>query len=154
MNEGLPINKPKNQSQETSIETEIADPGEEVAETANEIGNLQEALPEQEKSTPPDPNLINELYDQFKLEECDDYHFLRIADHYFKEGTLTLKAIYLDKNEVESTVKVPFPILKIDILIEFARYIQEKVIESRRGGYYNQWAKSMLKSHNRAVRQL
>ena len=40
MNEGLPINEPENQSQETSIETEVTDPGEEVAETANEIGNL------------------------------------------------------------------------------------------------------------------
>ena len=89
MNEGLPINEPTNQSQEISIETEIADPEEVVAETGNEIGNLQEALPEQEKLTPPDPNLINGLYDQFELEECDDYHFLRIADHYFKEGTLT-----------------------------------------------------------------
>ena len=87
--------------------------------------------------TPPDPNLINELCDQFELEECDDYHFLRIADHYFKEGTLTLRAIYIDKNEVESTVQVPFLILKQDILIELARYIQEKVIKSKRGGYYN-----------------
>ena len=63
MNEDLPINDPKNQSQERSIETEIADPGEEVAETVNKIDNLQEALPEQEKSTPPNPNFINELYD-------------------------------------------------------------------------------------------
>ena len=49
MNEGLPINEPENQSQETSNETEIADPGEEVEETADEIGNLQESLPEQDK---------------------------------------------------------------------------------------------------------
>ena len=91
----ISTNWPKNQSQETSNETEIADPGEEVAETADEIDNIWEALPEQEKSTPPDPNLLNELYDQFKLKECDDYQFLRIADQYFKEGTLTLKAIYL-----------------------------------------------------------
>ena len=81
--------------------------------------------------------LINELYDQFELKECDDYHFYRIADQYFKEGILTLKIIYLDKNEFESTVEVPFSILKKDILIELARYIQEKVIEPRRGGYYN-----------------
>ena len=81
MNEGLPINEPENQYQERSIETEIADSGEEVAETADEIGNLKEALPEQEKWTPPDPNLINKLYDQFKLKECDDYHFRRIVDH-------------------------------------------------------------------------
>ena len=104
--------------------------------------------------TPPDPNLINELYDQFKLEECDDYHFLRIAKHYFKEGALTLKAVYFDKNEVESTVEVPFPNSNKDIPIELARYIREKVIKSRGGGYYNQWAKSMLKICNRAVRQL
>ena len=125
INEGLPINEPENQSQEISIEREIADPGEEVAETADEIINLQEALPEQEKLTPPDPNLINELYDQFELKECNDYQCLMITDHYFKEGrrtlllrivdhnfkegALTLKSIYLDKKEVESTFEVPFP---------------------------------------------
>ena len=46
MNEGLPINDPKNQSQEISIEREIEDPGE-MAETTDEIVNLQEALPNQ-----------------------------------------------------------------------------------------------------------
>ena len=59
MNEGLPINDPRKQSQETAIETEIVDPGKEVAETADEIGNLQKALPKQEKLTPPNPNIIN-----------------------------------------------------------------------------------------------
>ena len=78
MNECLPINDRENRPQGMSNETEIPDPGEEVTETANEICNLQEEIPEQEKMTPPDPNLINELYDQFKLKECDDCHFFRI----------------------------------------------------------------------------
>ena len=45
MNEGSPRNESKNQPYETSDEKEISDPEEKVAETADEIGNLQEALP-------------------------------------------------------------------------------------------------------------
>ena len=46
MNEGLPVNEPKNQSQETYWNRDCRS-RREVAEIADEIGNLQEVIPEQ-----------------------------------------------------------------------------------------------------------
>jgi Reverse transcriptase (RNA-dependent DNA polymerase) len=49
---------------------------------------------------------------------------------------------------------VPFPVLKRDVPVELARFIRDKVVEDKRGGYYNSWAKSTLKAHARGVRRL
>ena len=49
---------------------------------------------------------------------------------------MILKAKYLDDDIGEHDLAVPFPILKRDVPVELARFIRDKVIEDKRGGYY------------------
>lgn len=97
------------------------------------------------------------ITDQFDGEENEDpnYQFDCIVDHYFKDGILYLKVKYYDDNLVEDTVlEIPFSILKKDVPVELAKYIRSKVLEHKRNGHYNTWAKTTLKAHNRTVRRL
>jgi hypothetical protein len=51
-------------------------------------------------------------------------------------------------------MEIVFSILNKDVSLELAKYITNNVIEARRGGRYNSWAKMMIKKHNRTVRRL
>ena len=81
-----------------------------------------------------------------------DFQFDRIVAHEFKDGTLVLKVKYQGDNEHQ--FDIPFTILKKDVPLELAKYIRNKVVESRRKGYYNMWALNFIKNHSRAVRRL
>ena len=52
------------------------------------------------------------------------------------------------------TYKVPFNVIKIDCPIEVSKYIKNKVVENRRGGKYNTWAKKILVRAQRTIRRL
>jgi hypothetical protein len=68
---------------------------------------------------------------------------------------LLLKAWYLDDDISKHTLTVPFPILKQDVpLEEVEHFICDNVVEDKRGGYYNTWAKHTLKAHARGDRRL
>ena len=154
MRDGLPLT----QEEECDDPGEINDgtnPDESLEPAPNpDTDDPQEALPEADKAAQTDPEMIDELYDQFEMENDTDHNFHRIVDHYFKQGSLIIKAIYSDNNEVEYTVEVPFSIIKKDVPLEVARYINQNVVENRRGGKYNTWSKSVLKTHNRSIRRL
>ena len=49
---------------------------------------------------------------------------------------------------------VPFAILKNDVPLELAKYIRDHILDAKRNGRYNTWAKQTLKSHNRCIRRL
>jgi hypothetical protein len=87
------------------------------------------------------------------MEDDVKYKFDRILDYAFKEGDLLLKAWYLDADIGKHTLTVPFPILKRDVPFEVAHFICDKVVEDKRGGFYNTWAKHTLKAHARGVRR-
>ena len=70
------------------------------------------------------------------MEDDVNYKFDRILDFEFKEGVLILKVKYFDDDIGEHDLSVPFPVLKRDVPVELARFIRDKVIEDRRGGYY------------------
>ena len=88
------------------------------------------------------------------MEDDINYKFDRILDYEFHEGVLVLKTRYRDDDIGEHDLAVHIPILKRDVPVEVARFIRDKVIEDKRGGYYNTWAKSTLKAHSRGVRRL
>jgi hypothetical protein len=88
------------------------------------------------------------------VEDDVNCKFDRILDYVFQDGVLVLKAQYYDDDIGEHDLAVPFPILKQDVPLELACFIWDKVIEDRRGGHYNMWAKSTLKAHARGVRRL
>ena len=123
-------------------------------QTESQLNDPQESLPPDIKDTPPKLTVLEEIYDQFEIEDLDDYQCEKISDHYFKNGTLILKASYFVNNNVLDTIKFLFSILKKDVPIELAQYIREKVIENRRGGIYNTCAKGVLNNHNRCIRRL
>ena len=88
------------------------------------------------------------------IEDDPDYRFDRKVDHFFKKGALILKVNYIDDDELPTTMEVAFSILKKDVPLELAKYIHNKVIEARRGGRYNIWSKTVIKSHNRTIRRM
>ena len=102
---------------------------------------------------PTDPEELKQLYDQFEMEEEPDCEFERIVDHVLRDGKLLLKVQY-DNDATTHIVEVPFAVLKKDVPLELAKYIRDKVLEDRRNGHYNEWAKKMLRSHARCVRRL
>ena len=65
-----------------------------------------------------------------------------------------MKVNYFDDDNQTTTMEIAFLILKKDVSLELAKYITNNVIEDRRGGRYNSWAKMMIKKHNRTVRRL
>ena len=58
-----------------------------------------------------------------------------------------------DDNQMH-TLEVPFSILKKDVPLELAKYIRQHVVEMRRGGRYNTWAKKVITNHHHVVRRL
>ena len=75
-------------------------------------------------------------------------------DHYFYKGVLTLKVNYLTIDDQQTTLEIPFGILRKDVPLELAKYIQENVVDEKRGGYYNTWSKNTIKAHGRCIRRL
>jgi hypothetical protein len=125
-------------------------------EGLREEDDPSEALPpgEADDKAPMTPEEMERLYDQFEMEDDVNYKFDRILDYVFQDGVIVLKARYYDDDIGEHDLAVPFPILKRDVPLELACFIRDKVIEDRRGGHYNMWAKSTLKAHARGVRRL
>ena len=125
---------------------------EDLGETHNEEENLPPG--EADNDILLTPEEMEKLYDQFEMEDDADYNFERILDHEFRDGVLWLKARFSDDGIGEHDITVPFLILKKDVPLELAKFIQDKVMEHKCGGYYNTWAKNTLKSHARGVRRL
>ena len=97
---------------------------------------------------------MEDLYNQVDMEDDDDYNFERIVDHYFEKGSLHIKANYTTSDESIKTLDIPFSVLKRDIPYELAKYIREKVVETKRGGRYTTWARKMILNYNRSIKRL
>jgi hypothetical protein len=141
---------------DTMDQNELHTVHEDLNEDSREDVDPREALPpgEVDNDPPLTPEEMEKLYDQFEMEDDVNYKFDRILDYEFKDGVLLLKARYLDDDIGKHTLTVPFPILKRDVPLEVAHFIRDNVVEDKRGGYYNTWAKHTLKAHARGVRRL
>ena len=94
-------------------------------------------------------NLDDEINDINNNEE-EDYEFSRIKDHKWTDGSLVLD-VELTSGKV---IDIPFHLMKKDRPLELARYIRNYVIEEKRGGMYEMWAKKIIKQANRTIRRL
>lgn len=142
-------------SNHTSTDTHISDTPATTTNDNPALPDPDESLPPEEQASPttPDDNL-RELYDHQQMCDDEDYEFHSIVDHQFDKGVLVLSVEYTAELIDDFVLKVPFGVLKKDVPVELAKYIRNHVIESKRQGRYNLWAKSMLKSHTRYVRRL
>ena len=88
--------------------------------------------------------------------EKDDYEFKGNIDHYFKDGILFPKYIYVGDNlEENNIIEVRFEDEINYVPVELARYIINYVLEaSRRKGSFNDWAVNFLNGHTRDIRRL
>jgi hypothetical protein len=57
-------------------------------------------------------NEIEQLYDEFQMEDDDDYEIDKIIDHVFKGSILILKVRYQGETMGEHILEVPFGVLK------------------------------------------
>ena len=72
---------------------------------------------------------MDELYNHLELEK-DDYEYERIIDHYFKDGILFLKLMYVGRNLGKyNTMEVRFEDLNKYITVELVIYIRNHVVE-------------------------
>ena len=90
-----------------------------------------------------------QIADTLQSEE-EDYEFRNIQGHYWKDGTL----MFIVELTSGKTYDVPFWLLKKDRPIETAKHIRHKVVENKRGGRYEQWAKEVLMRAQRIIRRL
>ena len=66
-----------------------------------------------------------------------------------------MSVIFSETIGEDKTMEIPFTVLKKDVPIELARYIQNFVMEeSHQDGFYNKWAKKTIKAHTWTVRRL
>ena len=88
------------------------------------------------------------------MEDDEKYQFNRILDYAFENCVLKFKTRYLNDAFGEHDLDVPFPILKKDVPVKMAKFIRDNIVEDKRGGFYNTWAKNTLKVHAWGVRRL
>lgn len=94
-------------------------------------------------------NLHQQLIDNIENVE-EDYEFQCISSHTWKDGILIFE-VQLTSGK---TFEISFAQLKKDRPLEVAKYIRKDVIEQKRGGPHEIWAKKIIKNANRTVRRL
>lgn len=76
--------------------------------------------------------------------------FYSLTDCEWENGTLILEILL----ESGKSFKAPFSLIKKDRPVELARFIHNNVVETKGGGWYDKWAKNVLKDANRTLRRL
>ena len=94
-------------------------------------------------------NLHQQILDNIENVE-EDYEFHSITNHRWQDGLLIL-TIELTSGK---SFEIPFNQIKKDRPLEVAKYIRKEVIEEKRGGPHEIWAKKIIKNANRTVRRL
>ena len=97
-----------------------------------------------------DDALIDQQINDTILAEEEDYEFCRITGHHWKEGEL----IFTVELTSGQTYETPFSKIKKDRPFEVAKYIRKEVIERKRGGRYEEWAKKVLTRAHRTIRRM
>ena len=118
-----------NDSKELAQDDALADPKEQYLEDDDER------------------NLHRQLLDTIKNTE-EDYKFEKISSHRWDNGLLYF-TVELTSGK---TFEVSFPQLKKDRPLEVAKYIRKEVVEEKRGGPHELWAKNILKNATRTIR--
>lgn len=115
-----------------------------------ENNNKNDKIKENDDAMIEDDSNIYEEVTNIINEDEEDYEFSRIINHKWDAGLL----IFNVELQSGTTYEVPFNIIKKDRPIEVAKYIKNNVVESRRGGKYNTWAKKILVRSQRTIRRM
>ena len=70
----------------------------------------------------------------------EDYEFDKIKSYHWDQGMLILTILLRSGKKYDA----PFSLIKKDRPVEVAQFIKGNVVEKRRGGRYEQWAKKVL----------
>ena len=116
-------------SKELAKDDALADPKEQYLEEADER------------------NLHHQLLDTIENTE-EDYKFEKINNHRWDNRLLYFTVVLTSGK----TLELSFPQLKKDRHLEVAKYIQKEVVEEKRGGPHELWAKNILKNATRTIR--
>jgi hypothetical protein len=144
---------------EDESQIEVIDPGEPDAHQTEqerrdkEQQDLCDLLPPKVQGDN-DNEDTEQLYNQFQMEDDEEYELDKIVDHVFKDGVLILKIKYQGESMGEHILDVPFAVLKKDVPLELAKYVRYHVLDRKRNGFYNQWANKRIKTHTRCIKCL
>ena len=84
------------------------------------------------------------------IDDVEDFEFHHIRSHKWEDGILVFDVELCSGKNYD----VPFNLIKKDRPIETAKYIRNNVVENKRGGIYEQWAKKIIKNSVRTIRRL
>ena len=158
-NEGLPENiQQQNESNESNINTETPSkniPDVEINSTTDNEDVIasddafntssQYDIEDEEDDAIIHEQIANEIDDS-----VEDFEFDFIKKYDWIEGVLTFTVVLTSGQEFD----IPFNILKRDRPIETAKFIRNNVVENKRGGRYETWAKKILVKSQRTIRRL
>jgi len=122
---------------------DIPDPIPDDADTNWEEDSIPGVVDEDEALV--DENIIASINN-----EEEDFEFDQILAHHWDEGNLILTIQLMSGQQYNA----PFSLIKKDRPIELAKYIRREVVEKRRGGWYENWAKGILKQSSRTLRRM
>ena len=97
-----------------------------------------------------DQLLVNDELNDIINEDEEDYEFEKIINHKWEDGVLIFE-VELTSGK---TYEAPFALIKKDRPLEVAKYIRREVIEKRRGGKYEEWAKGIINHANRTIQRI
>ena len=93
---------------------------------------------------------ISEELSNLSIGDEEDTEFHSFVGYKWESGVLILEV----KLQLGKLFEAPFGLIKKDRPVELARFIRENVVESKRGGWYEKWSKSVLKNANRTLRRM
>ena len=107
--------------------------------------------PDDDISIPEDDqhNLHQQILETIENTE-EDYEFQNIISHRWNDGILLFQ-VQLTSGK---TFEISFKELKSDRPLEVAKYIRKEVVEEKRGGPHEIWAKKIITNANRTIRRL
>ena len=102
------------------------------------------------KLAPDDSAIVDEQVANHIHPNDDGMDFDKFTGHHWDNGNLIIEVTL----QSGKTFMAPFTLIKKDHPIELAKFIRKEVVEPKRGGYYETWAKGILKQSERTIRRM
>jgi hypothetical protein len=155
---------PSEATQEAKLSTldDIQPDSESEQPLYEEIASLpmndpSEQLPDEMNATN-DAESFNAIIETCNPNIDGDMTFRNIVNHTWNDGTLILKAQYVDSIQGNVVIDAPFKRLKVDEPVACAKYIKEWIAEKRHGDRsdrpLNDWADRTIKQHAITTRRM
>ena len=128
--------------------------GQQTAQQPENHNNTDEELPLELNATN-DAESHQAIIEQTNIDLEGECNFRKILNHTWKNGSLIMKAQYVDTVTGTFEIDTPFKKLKVDEPLACAKYIRQHIVEQCRGDRpLNDWEDKTFKAHMQITRQI